>query len=137
MTSAERINEYTKLEKEKLNEGKIKVDREWPQSGEIIFNDVSFAYDETLPNVLKNVSFKINAKEKIGVVGRTGAGKSTIFQTLFRMAEPDGSVVIDGVNIKDLSLHELRSKISIIPVIAWAWGLFSGIFKDRFSFFSH
>jgi ATP-binding cassette subfamily C (CFTR/MRP) protein 4 len=118
MTSAERINEYTKLEKEKLNEGKIKVDREWPQSGEIIFNDVSFAYDETLPNVLKNVSFKINAKEKIGVVGRTGAGKSTIFQTLFRMAEPDGSVVIDGVNIKDLSLHELRSKISIIPVIA-------------------
>jgi ABC-type multidrug transport system fused ATPase/permease subunit len=116
MTSAERINEYTKLEKEKLGAGKIKAAEDWPQNGEIVFDNVSFAYDESLPNVLKNVSFKINPREKIGVVGRTGAGKSTIFQTLFRMAEPDGTVSIDGVNIKDLSLHELRSKISIIPV---------------------
>jgi ATP-binding cassette subfamily C (CFTR/MRP) protein 4 len=116
MTSAERINEYTKLEKEKLNEGNIKAPKDWPQYGEIVFENVSFAYDETLPSVLKNVSFKINANEKIGVVGRTGAGKSTIFQTLFRMAESEGTVCIDGVNINDLSLHELRSKISIIPV---------------------
>jgi ATP-binding cassette subfamily C (CFTR/MRP) protein 4 len=58
----------------------------------------------------------INPGEKVGVVGRTGAGKSSLFQTLFRMAEPEGSVIIDDVDITTISLHELRSKIAIIPV---------------------
>jgi ABC-type multidrug transport system fused ATPase/permease subunit len=116
MTSAERVSEYTLLERESIKKGSTKPPPNWPSTGEIFFNDVSFAYDENLPYVLKNVTFKINAREKVGVVGRTGAGKSTIFQTLFRMAEPDGAVLIDGVNIKDLSLHDLRTKISIIPV---------------------
>ncbi len=116
MTSVERIDEYTRLKKEQINEGKIKPLPNWPERGEIIFDNVSYAYEENLPNVLKNVSFQINPKEKIGVIGRTGAGKSTIFQTLFRMNDPSGLVTIDGVNIKDISLHDLRSKISIIPV---------------------
>ena len=116
MVSVERINEYTKLDRENLENETVKAPINWPSDGEITFDNVSFTYDQNLPNVLKNVSFKINGREKVGIIGRTGAGKSTIFQTLFRMAEPNGDVIIDGVNIKDISLHELRSKIAIIPV---------------------
>jgi ATP-binding cassette subfamily C (CFTR/MRP) protein 4 len=118
MTSVERVDEYAQLQQEGLNNSelvKVTPPADWPQNGEIVFENVSFAYDDNLPPVLKNVSFRIEANEKVGIVGRTGAGKSTIFQTLFRMAEPDGNVFIDGLNIKQISLKDLRSKISIIP----------------------
>ncbi len=116
MTSVERVNEYIKLEKEQLHKCIIKPFDNWPASGQIEFDNVSFSYDKKLPKVLKNVSFKINNNEKVGIVGRTGAGKSTIFETLFRMAEPDGTVIVDGINVQDISLYDLRSKIAIIPV---------------------
>ena len=115
MTSVERILEYVDLSSEHLSKGDKEPAKDWPQRGEIYFNDVSFAYDKSLPNVLHNLTFKINAGEKIGIVGRTGAGKSSIIQTLFRMAEPDGSILIDDVDIKEISLHDLRKRISIIP----------------------
>ena len=89
---------------------------EWPQNGEIQFESVSFRYDPSLPFVLQDVSFRIEAGEKVGIVGRTGAGKSSIIQTLFRMAQPNGCIRIDGVNICKIELKHLRSKISIIPV---------------------
>lgn len=73
------------------------------------------SYDANLPNVLKRVSLNISGSEKIGIVGRTGAGKSSFFQTIFRMYEPSGSIIIDGIDIKDLSLNDLRSKLTIIP----------------------
>ncbi len=76
----------------------------------------SFAYDPRLPQVLRNLSFKINDKEKIGIVGRTGSGKSSIFEALLNTGFGSGRLVIDGIQIKDLSLHDLRSKISVIPV---------------------
>jgi ABC-type multidrug transport system fused ATPase/permease subunit len=117
MTSVERIVEYTNIDGEKLDERQIKPGSDWPTNGEVLFEDVSFAYDENSPIVLKNMTFKIEPNEKVGVVGRTGAGKSTIFQTLLRMAElRSGKVSIDSINIKDISLHDLRSKIAIIPV---------------------
>jgi len=99
------------------NNKKIIPPKDWPSRGEIIFDNVSFSYDENLPDVLRELSFKINPGEKIGIVGRTGAGKSSIIQTLFRMAEPSGNIFIDNINIKDIDLKELRSKISIIPVL--------------------
>jgi ATP-binding cassette subfamily C (CFTR/MRP) protein 4 len=116
MTAVERVLEYTVLPSEPLETGSKKPDQDWPRTGEIVFENVSYSYDKDLPAVLKDLSFRINSGEKIGIVGRTGAGKSSIVQTLFRMAEPNGSILIDGVNIKDLSLHDLRFKISIIPV---------------------
>ena len=125
MTSVERTFEYVSLPSEeksdlKLTEKSLKKSltppKDWPQSGEILFDNVSFSYDKNLPNVLSSLSFKINAGEKIGIVGRTGAGKSSIIQTLFRMAEPDGTLLIDNVNIKEISLYNLRNKIAIIPV---------------------
>lgn len=116
MTSVERVFEYCKLETETLEIGNQKPPKEWPLSGEIKFEDVSFRYDKSLNYVLNNINIKIKPGEKIGIVGRTGAGKSSIIQTLFRMAEPEGSLFIDDLNIKELSLHDLRSKLSIIPV---------------------
>lgn len=115
MTSVERIMEYTQLPSEPLYEGRKKPPVNWPSKGEITFSNVSLAYDEKLPNVLKKVSVNIGASEKIGIVGRTGAGKSSFFQTIFRMYEPKGNIIIDGVNIRDLSLNDLRCKLTIIP----------------------
>ena len=116
MTAVERIFEYIKLDVEKLEEGEKKPSRDWPQRGQVIFQNVTFKYERNLPAVLKNLSFRIESGEKIGIVGRTGAGKSSIVQTLFRMAEPEGEIFIDDVNIKEISLHDLRKKLSIIPV---------------------
>jgi ABC-type multidrug transport system fused ATPase/permease subunit len=112
----ERVNEYILLESENLKEGILKPFESWPENGHVEFKNVSFAYADQLPNVLKNVSFKIQPRQKVGIIGRTGAGKSTIFQALLRISEPKGFIVIDGVNITHLSLEDLRSKVSIIPV---------------------
>jgi ATP-binding cassette subfamily C (CFTR/MRP) protein 4 len=116
MTSIERIIEYTNIKSEPLYEGKRKPAANWPNKGEIEFRNVSLSYDKNMPNVLKNLTLKIYPAEKIGIVGRTGAGKSSFFQTIFRMYEPDGSIFIDDIDIKDLSLFDLRNKLTIIPV---------------------
>lgn len=116
MTSVERIVEYAELDSEPLEDGKVKPLPNWPQSGSIIFKNVSFKYGKNTPNVLNNLNFEIKPQEKIGVVGRTGAGKSTLIQAIFRMAEFDGTILIDGLKLIDLSLHDLRKKLSIITV---------------------
>jgi ABC-type multidrug transport system fused ATPase/permease subunit len=116
ITSVERINGYIGLERENMNVGLLRPSDTWPEKGRIEFKNVSFAYDEHLPSVLKNVSFTIDPKEKVGIVGRTGSGKSTIFQALIRVCEPNGHIIVDGLNIKDLNLNDLRGRISIIPV---------------------
>ncbi|ODV82409.1 uncharacterized protein CANTADRAFT_19963 [Suhomyces tanzawaensis NRRL Y-17324] len=88
----------------------------WPEQGEITFKDVSMAYRPGLPLVLKDLSFQVKPAEKIGICGRTGAGKSSIMTALYRLTELEkGSIVIDGVDISNLGLHALRSKLSIIP----------------------
>lgn len=104
------------LEAENLENGKLKPTLDWPKSGEIQFKNVTFKYDPTLPVVLDNLTFTIEAGEKIGIIGRTGAGKSSLIQALFRMAESEGDILIDGLSIKNLGLHDLRSHLSIIPV---------------------
>lgn len=88
----------------------------WPAEGRIEFDNVFMKYRPELPNVLKGLSLSVRANEKIGVVGRTGAGKSSIMVTLFRLAElSGGSIKIDDVDISKIGLNELRSRISIIP----------------------
>ncbi|SCU86832.1 LANO_0C09340g1_1 [Lachancea nothofagi CBS 11611] len=89
---------------------------EWPTEGAVEFEDASLAYRPGLPVVLKNVNFQIRGNEKIGVCGRTGAGKSTIMSALYRICElQTGRIWIDGIDISTLGLYELRSKLSIIP----------------------
>lgn len=88
----------------------------WPSKGEIVFENVSFAYRPGLPVVLKGISLDIKSQEKIGICGRTGAGKSTIMSALYRLNElSDGKIFIDGVDIGQIGLYDLRKKLSIIP----------------------
>lgn len=88
----------------------------WPERGAIKFSDVSMAYRPELPPALKNFSADIQPGEKIGICGRTGAGKSTIMIALYRLVEIcGGKVEIDGVDISKIGLHDLRSHIAIIP----------------------
>ncbi|CAL8080013.1 unnamed protein product [Orchesella dallaii] len=115
MTSVERTIEYTKIEPEAELESKPehKPPPGWPAKGNVKFCNVSLSYDNN--TVLDNLSFEIKGREKIGIVGRTGAGKSSILSALFRLTEPSGDIFIDGVRINDVGLHDLRKNISIIP----------------------
>ncbi|XP_051873220.1 ATP-binding cassette sub-family C member 5-like isoform X2 [Pristis pectinata] len=117
-TSVERIHHYIKiLELEASAHVKDKTPPvDWPQHGQITFANVEMRYRENLPLVLKKVSFTIKPQEKIGIVGRTGSGKSSLGIALFRLVElSGGSIIIDGVNITEIGLADLRSKLSIIP----------------------
>lgn len=89
---------------------------EWPPSGYILFNNASLRYRPGLPKVLNDLTFSIYPREKVGICGRTGAGKSSIMTALYRLTELElGSITIDGLNIADMGLHDLRSRLSIIP----------------------
>nr|XP_056705400.1 ATP-binding cassette sub-family C member 5 isoform X1 [Euleptes europaea] len=117
-TSVERINHYIKtLSLEAPARIKNKAPPpDWPQEGEVIFENAEMRYRENLPLVLKKVSFTVKPKEKIGIVGRTGSGKSSLGMALFRLVELSGGCIkIDGVKINDIGLADLRSKLSIIP----------------------
>jgi ATP-binding cassette subfamily C (CFTR/MRP) protein 1 len=116
MNSTERIHHYgTQLEEEApLHLGDVRPT--WPEHGEIVFQNVEMRYRDGLPLVLKDLSMHVRAGERIGVVGRTGAGKSSIMSALFRLQElSSGAIVIDGVDIGKIGLHDLRSKLAIIP----------------------
>ncbi|KAJ4479332.1 ABC protein [Lentinula aciculospora] len=88
---------------------------EWPRDGIICFKDVCMTYRAGLPNVLRNLNIEIRANEKIGIVGRTGAGKSSLILTLLRIVNFEGTITIDGTDISKIGLRNLRTKISMIP----------------------
>ena len=114
--SFERINEYLQNEQEDEWVKDVRPPADWPTNGEIEFIDYSTRYREDTSLVLKDLNFKVNGAEKVGVVGRTGAGKSSCTLALFRIIEPAGGrILIDGVDISQIGLHDLRSRLSIIP----------------------
>ena len=118
MVSTERIIAYSHLETEASLETLIphnKPPESWPGEGQIFLDNIVFRYSPTLPIVLKGVTFSVRPSEKVGIVGRTGAGKSSLISVLFRLAELAGSITIDGVDTKSIGLHDLRKKMSIIP----------------------
>ncbi|CAK1600132.1 unnamed protein product [Parnassius mnemosyne] len=117
MTSVERVLEYTKLPQEPalVIEADKTPPEDWPSEGAIQFDNLSLKYTPDGNNVLHKLHFDVRPQEKIGIVGRTGAGKSSIIQAMFRLAYLDGSIRIDGIDISTIGLHDLREKISIIP----------------------
>jgi len=115
MTSVERVLEYCELEPEAPSITEKRPPSDWPGSGAIFFKGMSLKYAPHLKNVLHRITCYIRPNEKVGVCGRTGAGKSSLLSTLFRTAEPSGVITIDNINISEIGLKDLRSKISIIP----------------------
>ncbi|XP_069110729.1 ATP-binding cassette sub-family C member 3-like [Argopecten irradians] len=88
----------------------------WPENGEVKFNKYSTRYRKGLGLVLKNIDVLIKPGEKVGIVGRTGAGKSSLTLALFRLIEPaGGSIIIDGENLNRMGLHDCRSRLTILP----------------------
>ncbi|KAK7682902.1 hypothetical protein QCA50_013935 [Cerrena zonata] len=118
VVAVERCLEYWELPLEEDEDSLrlIKPPITWPSSGTIEFKDYSTRYAENLDLVLKNITFSIKLGEKIGVVGRTGAGKSSLTLALFRMIQPvNGNIIIDEIDTTTLLLYDLRHNLSIIP----------------------
>ncbi|XP_058800144.1 ATP-binding cassette sub-family C member 4-like isoform X2 [Phymastichus coffea] len=133
LTSVERVLEYSQLPSELnlhdkgiLIKNQLKKEQQekilliepphnWPIKGRVEFKNVSMRYSNEDSPVLKNLTFAIAPSEKIGIVGRTGAGKSSIISALFRLVEIEGVIEIDGIDIEKIALENLRKSISIIP----------------------
>jgi ABC-type multidrug transport system fused ATPase/permease subunit len=117
MVSVERIKQFSNIPSEAAW---IVKDRSpppnWPGQGHVDIKDLQVRYRPNTPLVLKGITLSINGGEKVGVVGRTGSGKSTLIQVFFRLVEPTGGkIIIDGIDICALGLHDLRSRFGIIP----------------------
>ncbi|GAM21060.1 hypothetical protein SAMD00019534_042350, partial [Acytostelium subglobosum LB1] len=117
MNSVERILEYVQLPREGARVvADNRPDEGWPNRGEIEFKNIEVRYRPNLEPSLRDINLSIGAGNKIGIVGRTGAGKSTIGLTLFRLVEPcKGAIYIDGVDITKIGLDDLRGKLCVIP----------------------
>ncbi|XP_075905473.1 ATP-binding cassette sub-family C member 4-like [Nelusetta ayraudi] len=116
MTSVERVVEYAELKSEAdWTSQKHPAPPNWPSRGQLTFRQMNFSYSSGSPLVLKDINATFRPCEKIGIVGRTGAGKSSLISALFRLAEPQGKIYIDDVLTSEIGLHDLRQKMSIIP----------------------
>nr|CAD7393056.1 unnamed protein product [Timema cristinae] len=138
IVAVERIKEYAAYKQEAPWENPSHpVAPDWPQEGHVVFRDYKLRYREGLDLVLRGINVTVEGGEKVGIVGRTGAGKSSLTLALFRIIEAaDGSILIDGEDISQLGLHTLRSRLTIIPQDPV---LFSGTLRrnlDPFATFS-
>ncbi|CAH8829286.1 unnamed protein product [Trichobilharzia szidati] len=117
MVSVERIVEYIDLPPElNYTSNQVTLPDNWPQSGHIEFQNFSISYDGEQSWALKNINFVIESGFKVGIVGRTGSGKSTLFSCILRLVTGEqGKILIDDVDIKKVKLEELRKHISVVP----------------------
>ncbi|XP_022758002.1 ABC transporter C family member 14-like isoform X2 [Durio zibethinus] len=117
MVSVERIKQFSSIQPEAAWHIEDRLPPpNWPAHGNVELKDLQVRYRPSTPLVVKGITLSINGGEKIGVVGRTGSGKSTLIQVFFRLVEPTGGrIIIDGIDICMLGLHDLRSRFGIIP----------------------
>ncbi|CAG8171204.1 unnamed protein product [Penicillium salamii] len=114
MNATERVIEYSNIELE--NQGGVDAPAAWPTEGRLEVHDLVVGYAPELPPVLKGLSFTAESNQRVGVVGRTGAGKSSLTLALFRFLEArSGQIFIDGLDVAKIKLHDLRSRLAIIP----------------------
>jgi ABC-type multidrug transport system fused ATPase/permease subunit len=125
--AVERVMEYIEIP----TEPKVGLDapHDWPSEGRIEVENLVVSYDEALPPALKGISFTVRAKERLGIIGRTGGGKTTLAYSLFRFIEPkEGSIYVDDVDISTMKLSDLRKSIMFIPQDPF---LFSGTLRSN------
>ncbi|CAN0878346.1 ABC transporter C family member 4 [Linum grandiflorum] len=117
MVAVERIKQFTNIASEAAwRIPDRKPPPSWPTQGRVELQNLQVRYRPNTPLVLKGITLGINGGEKVGIVGRTGSGKSTLVQVFFRLVEPSsGKIIIDGLDISTLGLHDLRSRFGIIP----------------------
>ena len=128
MTSLERVMAITKLESEPGYQTDTQRSEHWPTNGEINFTKVSLRYYPEGPRVLEDLNLNVDGQSKIGIVGRTGTGKSSIKAAILRMLEVQGQIIIDGVEVNSLNVQESRKCISVLnqsPVV------FSGSLREN------
>ncbi|KAJ5610546.1 P-loop containing nucleoside triphosphate hydrolase protein [Penicillium lagena] len=114
MNATERVIEYSSIELE--NQGGADAPAAWPTEGRLEVTDLVVGYAPDLPPVLNGLSFTVEKNQRVGVVGRTGAGKSSLTLALFRFLEArEGQILIDGLDVSKIKLHDLRSRLAIIP----------------------
>ena len=114
MTSVERVMTYTELPSEPGYSRQDKPPVDWPSQGSLSIRDLSMVYIEGGPSVLKDINLDVQPGEKIGIVGRTGAGKSSLVAALFRMPDPQGQVFIDGVDLGTIDVQDVRRSMAVI-----------------------
>ena len=120
MTSVERVIAITKIQPEPGYKTVSVRPRQWPTTGNVNLTGVTLRYYPEGAKVLDNINLNINGKSKIGIMGRTGAGKSSIIAAIMRMPEAEGIITIDGVNMNDLNVQESRRCVSVLsqdPVV--------------------
>ncbi|WWD04597.1 hypothetical protein V865_002668 [Kwoniella europaea PYCC6329] len=116
MVAIERLKEFTDLQREAAEFVEPRPPASWPESGAIAVEKLIIRYAPDLPDVLHSISFTVAPREKIGIVGATGCGKSTLALSFFRFVEAtEGRIVIDGIDISKIGLTDLRSRVTIIP----------------------
>ncbi|XP_032409131.1 canalicular multispecific organic anion transporter 1-like isoform X2 [Xiphophorus hellerii] len=116
IVAVERVSEYSELENEAPWVTQHRPSEKWPEVGSLQFVDYKVRYRPELDLVLKGISCDISGTEKIGIVGRTGAGKSSLANCLFRIIEAaEGRILIDNLDISTIGLHDLRNRLTIIP----------------------
>ncbi|KAK7462805.1 hypothetical protein VKT23_020779 [Stygiomarasmius scandens] len=126
--SLERVDRYINIEQEPKPTSEGNPPAYWPSSGELRVEKLSASYSLDGPKVLRDLSFAVNSGERIGVVGRTGSGKSSLMLSLLRLIFTEGDVYYDGLPVKSLNLEALRSNVTIIPQVP---ELLSGTVRDN------
>ncbi|PON89299.1 ATP-binding cassette containing protein [Trema orientale] len=128
MVSVERALEYMNIPEEQLH-GNQSSSPNWPNQGQIEFHNVTLRYMPSLPAALRDITFNIEGGMQVGIIGRTGAGKSSILNALFRLSPIcTGCIVVDGTNIGDLPVRDLRARFAVVPQSPF---LFEGSLREN------
>ncbi|XP_071733419.1 ABC transporter C family member 13-like [Rutidosis leptorrhynchoides] len=128
LVSVERVLQYMDIPQEELQGHKI-LNADWPFQGTVEFQNVTLRYMPSLPPALRDLSLRITGGTQVGIVGRTGAGKSSILNALFRLNPIcGGQIIVDGINISEVSLRDLRSRFAVVPQSPF---LFKGSLRDN------
>ncbi|XP_031564753.1 multidrug resistance-associated protein 4-like [Actinia tenebrosa] len=128
MVSVERIQSYTKLSSEPGYDRQAEVPTNWPSQGAISLRGVSLYYIDGGPSILKDINIDVQAQEKIGIAGRTGAGKSSLIAALSRMPDPEGQVLVDGIDLGTINVQDARRAMAVITQEPF---LFKGSLKNN------